>query len=837
VAPTAGLHAQSAESAARPPRLLFGPADLPGLRLKLLDGGDDDRAYQSILSRWESYANAPAESLLANLFGAANIVNELGLMAHLENPNTAQRQKIRGLVLTLARTTEADGDDFASSLRLRILAFGYDMGFSDAPVAEQIEVRTKIQDDLAFMMNHSSYTAYALNPYTSNRGMTVGSSMGLAAIAIWSDVAAADHPALAAAMQFGDVLVNKCLDDILASDGSYREGVLYCSWAMRMGIPYFEARRRFDGADLAANRPFKQMLEWLAYEVLPEGGGRTNNLNDSPWFSRPLAVNSTLLDWGQFRYRSLLARWLYRHVAGEFGFGDDSNADRVATALWNRPLPNIDPAVTLPSTRIFGDRGLYFHRSAWKNGASGDETLFSFFAGRFFGGHAQEDQGQFTLYAYGDRFAVDNGSAYPTPLPKETAAHNLVLIDGLGQHNAGSSIGTDAGFVCNFLAPFSDYVRADLGAAYSTHSPFNNPGFPLPDSDWSWGYDGGNPVQRAERSILVVKGAEAPTWFLICDDLQKDNASHTYEWLLHTDATNAIELEPGSATIHGTHSRLLAYFAHPRPPVLQLSAAVFANGGEDPSTARLVARVQAVAPRYVVGLIPLPNPAAPPAVDAVQTGRATTLHLDWGGAEDFATFNPTDSLILGPTPMDGKMAFVRMRGSEVVAWTLVEGRTLRHDSINLLLLGSAPSSASFSGTTLHFGDALAQFIAWGPAVTSVLGPTGIEVPFVREGPWVRSNAITDVGADLDGRSGVFEPGRHPIALHCAPAPGSAVRVTIHDVRGRLVRTLGVGNLVASERTIVWDETNDRGTRVGVGVYFARAHRCNEQQAQRLVVVR
>jgi len=281
----------------------------------------------------------------------------------------------------------------------------------------------------------------------------------------------------------------------------------------------------------------------------------------------------------------------------------------------------------------------------------------------------------------------------------------------------------------------------------------------------------------------------------------------------------------------------LVYLAHPSPPALQRSIAPFANGGEDPSTARIVARVQAVAPRYVVALIPLPNAAAPPTLDAVQTGQATTLHVGWNGVDDFATFNPIDSLVSGVTRTDGKMALVRMRGSEVVAWTLVEGRTLRHESINLLWLGSAPTSASFSGTTLRFGDAVTQFfMAWGPTVTSVLGPTGAEIPFIRVGPWVRSKLITDVGAGLDGRDGGFEPGRHTIALHCAPVPGNAVQVTIHDVRGRLVRRLRAGNLVALEPAVLWDETNDRGTRVGVGVYYARVHGCNEQPAQRLVVI-
>ena len=37
--------------------------------------------------------------------------------------------------------------------------------------------------------------------------------------------------------EFADRLVAKCRDEILASDGAYREGVLYGAWVMRMAIP------------------------------------------------------------------------------------------------------------------------------------------------------------------------------------------------------------------------------------------------------------------------------------------------------------------------------------------------------------------------------------------------------------------------------------------------------------------------------------------------------------------------------------------------------------------------------------------------------------------------
>ena len=530
----------SGEAADARPRLLFTPQDIPALRAKVADGGDDALAYTIILKRWPEYQTAPDESLLAGTMEGTNVINELGLMAHLENPGTAQAQRGRQLVLHVTRTRDVDNYEFGSSLRLRTLAFGYDMVMGGATVAEEAEVRSEIQSYLNYMPQSYVFYRYLYNPYTSNKAMMIGSAMGLAVIAIWDDVLPSERPALVSALQFADQLVAACRDEILASDGAYREGVLYGAWTMRMAIPYFEARRRFDGIDLAADPRIERMASWLAYEVLPEGGGRENNLGANSWIVHSLAVHSTYLDWAQTRYSSGLARWLYRHTVGEFGWDAGDVMDRTATVLWSRSLPVPDPGTVLPHGALFPNRGIYFYRSAWKAGATGDEILFSLQAGRFYGGHAQEDQGQFTLYAYGDRFVVDNGAANPTQLPKDTQSHNLILIDGAGQHNAGASIGTDARFTSTLLSPFCDYIHADLDSAYETHSPFNNPDQPFPGTDWSWGYEGGTSLLRAARSVVAIKGAEAPAWFFLADEFQKDDVAHAYEWLLHTDSTNAV---------------------------------------------------------------------------------------------------------------------------------------------------------------------------------------------------------------------------------------------------------------------------------------------------------
>jgi hypothetical protein len=691
-----------AAASAAHPTLLFTDADVAALRAKVADGGDDDRAWAAILERWPAYEAAPPESLVGMLRGV-EAVSELGLLTHVAQFGPEPRQALRSIVLAIANSPGVEPDDFRGSLRLRALALGYDLGFDAFDASERSYLRAEIRAALDYMPGEFNYYRYAFNPFTSNRGATVGAAIGLAVIAIWPESTPAERVALVQALAFGDRLVRECLTDNLAPDGAYREGVLYAAWTMRMVLPYVEARRRFDGVDLAADPRLARMAEWLAYEVLPQGGGCTNNVNDSPLFSRPLAVHSTYLAWAQMRFASGLALWLYRHVAGDLGWDTGTGGDCVATVLWSRPGVTPDPGSLLPSSRHFADRGQYVYRSAWKSGTSGDETLFSLYAGRFTGGHAQEDQGQFTLYAGGERFVVDNGAVHPTLRPKDSIAHNIVLVDGRGQHNAGQSIGTDARIPASLLAPFCDWVRADLESAYRTHSPLNDPDVPWPGLDWSWGYDGGTPLRRAFRTALVVKGDDAPAWMLIADDVQMDAALHRYEWQLHTDSSNTIAASGDAAVIRGARARLCLWFAHTSASPLWFDARPFANGGQDPSTLRLVAATDAVAPHFVVALVPLPVAAAAPTVTTRAAAGTTEVHLAWGasGVTDLVVIN-TDAgrepepdrrdwskprapahASIGSLHTDGRLAVARSRGSEVVAWALAEGRRLVHAGLRL----------------------------------------------------------------------------------------------------------------------------------------------------------
>jgi hypothetical protein len=829
------------------PRLLFTAADIPALRAKVLDGGDDDATY-STMRLWAGAALASPVTSLLGTWEGLHSVGQLGLVAQVDTAGAPFAAKCREIVLYLARNRDVTSDEFGSSLRLQTMALGYDLAFADATPAECQEVRDEMRAYLDFMPGHFNYFSHQYNPYTGNHGLTVGASIGLAVIALWEDVPSAEQATLAARMTFGDALLQKCTTDILGADGAYKEGVLYAGWIYRMLAPYAEARLRFDGTDLVADPRFARTAEWLCYELLPEGGARTNNLNDSPWTTRPLALHNTYLPWAQARFGSLLARYLQAHVTGAFGYDYTIYADRVATVLWTQPLPLVNPATLLPDGKLFADRGLYAYRSGWKEAAAGDEILFTFYAGKFYGGHAQEDQNHFTLAAYGERLVVDCGAVGASSTPKQTQAHNAILVDGLGQHNAGNSIGTDGVVAASLLTPFADFVHGDAGSAYATYSPFNAAGVPFPTSDWSWGYDGGNPLLRADRRVLVVKGIDAPPWILLADDVVKDGGTHLYEWLLHLRSNLVIDASARPIVAQGGSANLDVYFAHPEPAALSVGWDAYLHGGSDPATTRLVAAVTAAAPRFFTALVPRgAGMASPGYASWMFASGAAGLALDWGVVRDVAVHDPErvwtwGALAAGGDSIgtDGAVALVRHGGEEVLAFTLAQGTRLQWNGLDLAQLDSEAAVTMTSEVVYLDRDGLG-FRVWAPRATRVVGPAG-DLPFVHNGDFVVNPAASDVAAQRERERVRFEPVTpNPVRGSARFAfdltAGGVAHLRIVDVRGAEVATLFASAAPAGRTRVVWDGRDARGRRPAAGVYLAVLDAGGQRRVRRFLLAR
>lgn len=99
-------------------------------------------------------------------------------------------------------------------------------------------------------------------------------------------------------------------------------------------------------------------------------------------------------------------------------------------------------------------------------------------------------------------------------------------------------------------------------------------------------------------------------------------------------------------------------------------------------------------------------------------------------------------------------------------------------------------------------------------------------------------------------SGVTDAAPAPTPLRVFPNPfnprttiafatrePTAVRLTIHDVRGRVVRTLFDGRIGAGEQAVSWDGRDDAGRAVASGVYFARLAAGAARSTRRLVLLK
>jgi hypothetical protein len=66
---------------------------------------------------------------------------------------------------------------------------------------------------------------------------------------------------------------------------------------------------------------------------------------------------------------------------------------------------------------------------------------------------------------------------------------------------------------------------------------------------------------------------------------------------------------------------------------------------------------------------------------------------------------------------------------------------------------------------------------------------------------------------------------------------TSVRLTVHDMRGRLVATLFQGPMEAGEHSIIWDGTDAGGKNAGSGVYLISLVSSAEIRSQKVTLVR
>jgi hypothetical protein len=704
-------------------------------------------------------------------------------------------------------------------------------------------VRNEIESYIDTMMTAFNYERWLHRPYVSNLSAMIGSSLGLAAICLADEI---NPDKVKAAIARADLFVDKWLEYQVDPDGTCNEGAMYAGWSLRNLVYYFVARQRYDGLDYSVRTGIQKMEEWVAFALLPTGRAEINNINDAAYLNYPLSRHHTYLDWAQTAWGSGLASWLWNRICGE-GLGHESGrlADKAATVLWHRNLDPKNPMLTLPRHRLWQHRGLYYFRTGWPDEITSDDIVFSFYSGKFQGGHAHEDQNNFTLYGHGALFAVDHGYGWTS---KESEAHNMVFVDGKGQHYAGGSVGTDGSISEYLIGEYADYLLGDATAAYTTHSEFNMPGFPFADDDWSYGYDGGNPVVRAGRRVIVVHDDEKPPCFFIFDDIAKDDSLRTYEWRMHTLQNNAVETASNPILIGGDNGRLDMYVITPRFSSLRKELAPFDNREIDPNSTLVSLSREARAGRFGLLLLPRGDRTPQPTYSRAEWSWGATATLVWpDGTKDLVMLNDSDNVVeYRPTDnhaveTDAEIAHIRFTGGRISRYLLSNTGRFAYDGACIVDIPHAKANVSLSGRAVHIDRNDIDFTLWAPGRDEVYFRDSA-LAVVHDGSYLKRDWSYD-GEGPPKRADHLRIDAYPnpfnavATLRIEIGVQSYVSAAVFDAAGRKVRDVWAGALPGGVNMLAWDGTNASGRAAATGVYFLNVRTGAAERSIKLLLLK
>ncbi|MFC1662601.1 heparinase II/III family protein [Patescibacteria group bacterium] len=737
----------NAQATAVHPSLLFHESEIPGLKQKINDGKSfDDTAFDYLISRANAISTYPLPSQIVGSYYGIHTIPFLALAYQLSddsNPNKyTYRDKCKIGVLYIVDNPEWEpyrGEDpHWQSHRLYSITLGFDMCFDNATADERQRVITELESYMTHATNRWNWPWYTKKfpPYGNNGGVLAGSTIGMASIVMRGE--STNTTLLDNALQLSDDILEFNLAHIFDEKGAYTEGSLYAGFAMRFFVPYIEARIRYDGYDYSQLNEVKEIVNWMAYGIRPNQYSWINNLNDALYSTYPYHFHNTVIDWAIAKYNSGVAKWLYTQTISKWNYW--SNRDVMATVLYNNDISAVNPGNVLANSELFPHRGLYYYRTGWPNvNQTSNDSVFSLYSGKFWSGHAQMDQGQFALWSKGENFITDTGYG-----SRFSQAHNLVLIDDKGQHTAGASCGTDGLINHYLLGDFADYVSSDNSAAYNTYSEFNAPDQPLEGGDWSYCYSNANPVQKANRYVLSVKKSEVGEYFVILDDIQKDNAVHKYDWNLHTSIGNTISTIANPVVITGSNkgNKLNMYFINPSHGSITFNESNHNNNNSDGYTKRLKSTINAINPEFFVLLFPK---KASGETSFTQSNFAVAngygAKLNWAnGYKDYIIYNRSGSFSAENIASDGRFTLVRKNNdSDITKFSLAEGSSLSVNGFNIVSVNNGTASMSSDGQTINISDSLNEYVIYGPNVSSVVGSTGEEIYFSKANGFVYIN--------------------------------------------------------------------------------------------------
>jgi len=349
-------------------------------------------------------------------------------------------------------------------------------------------------------------------------------ALGLGALVLEGETRLETHEWLDKAMRVSLAWCNVAI----RADGMYPEGVTYYSYLLRNQTLFFSALGRRKGVDYFARTNLPASLRWVVWSSLP-WGREFDNFNDARY---PLRANDYIAIL-QGRFPGI-GDYLVQRING-----DHLRYQSNPFALLHGRQPDLtgfDPKRELGWAEVFPEAGMVAFRTGWDAEAM---AVMAYATKYEYASHSQADRGQFNVYGYGRKWAIDSGYGNDAKIANSatpSAAHNLVLIDGKGQgfDPTMRQSGTFAEVEDFAAAGGLGYARINQKKAYDFLARYHYSQI----REY-------NPVHHAKRHLLFVRGGETPPFLLVYDDIRKDDAEHAYTWQLHSDPANQLQLVAG----------------------------------------------------------------------------------------------------------------------------------------------------------------------------------------------------------------------------------------------------------------------------------------------------
>ncbi len=521
---------------AQRPRLLFGPKDIP--KLRAFAKGDGKRFFEQLVE-YRAACRPPAKpDFLTNATNGQRI----GLW---RMPTVALHYVITGdkrsladavgymkLLLTLPHwETTSERDSGMSSANVMIgAALAYDWLYADL----EPDFRGQFRDKLIRMaraqyygghLNRNKATGYWQGDPANNHRWHRDAGMVLATLAAWDN------------RESEQWLLARCFDEMayvnkwLPADGTSHEGPSYLIFGAAHLTLANQAADRCFGTRYLAGDFFRNAPLFRLHTVTP-GLAESFNFGDSG---------------GMGNYSNFFYKCVAEHRLADATDGLAKLAERHPKAwwlgwmslLWNGPDQPAGDLDKLPTTAFFADLGLAVIRDKW----TADGTAVMFKCGPFGGyrlneyrnangfkyinvAHDDPDANSFTLFAGGLFLAeTDRYSKH-----KQSANHNTILVNGIGQTVAGR----DEGGV------WSQPGRGDM-TTMAVVTAFKDAGdVVIVEGEAAGSYPairGKRPaLERFRRTLIWVKGK----YVLVLDDIRAGEPVEI-AWLLQSPKLTAAE--------------------------------------------------------------------------------------------------------------------------------------------------------------------------------------------------------------------------------------------------------------------------------------------------------